>query len=191
MPRGRWCLSALLLSMSLVRPAASEEPPSAEKPPVNRVWGVETSLVFPVKKIYGAKGSYQFWRLGEALAGFALQHWSDEDFHAFPPGQAEAYTLLLGYRQFLWRGLHVEVLEWPAYNRFHSHVDNKVYSGLELWMEMYAGYKLRFDVGSVDLFVTPQVGMGFGVAKQKKWPEENLKNAGLSFVPNLLVGVQF
>ncbi|MFH0901601.1 MAG: hypothetical protein V2A73_13315 [Pseudomonadota bacterium] len=187
-------LLATVLAMSFVSSAAGEEPPAVNQAPTGKRWGVETSVVFPVVHIYELHGSYRFWSHGEALAGFALQRWSEDDFDdTFPPGQAEAYTLLMGYRQFIWKGLHAEVMLFPAYNRFHSHVDNKVYSGPELWVESYVGYTFRIEVGGVNLVIVPQMGLGFAVWHQTKWPKEDeyMANAGMTAVPNLLVGAEF
>ncbi len=187
-----WQVVALAVACIGAQPALGAESGDAEQVRSSRKWGIETSLVFPLVNIYVLRGSYLIWDHGEVLIGAALQRWSNDEFD-FASGQAEAYTLLLGYRQYLWRGLHLEVMLFPSYNRFHSNVDNRVYAGLELWMEMYVGYKFRFEVSGVGLFVVPQVGFGLGVAKQKEWPQENLPTGldRLMFVPNILVGVEF
>ncbi len=180
-------------------PQSTEQTEStvAEAPPETaRAWGVETSLVYPFINIYYLLGSYAFWRSGEALFGLGLQRWSDKTTSGFdklfPPGRAEAYTVLLGYRQFLWRGLHVEAVFFPAYNRWHSYLDGQIYSGLEVWVEAHFGYKFRYEAWGVVLCAIPQLGLGTGVWKQKTWPGED-SPSGLDrfqFVPNVILGVE-
>jgi hypothetical protein len=170
---------------------------AGQSPETARVWGIETSLVYPFVEIYYLLGSFAFWRHGEALFGIGVQRWSNDTTSGFeklfPPGRAEAYTVLLGYRQFLWRGLHIEVLLFPAYNRWRSHVDRKTYSGLELWAEAHLGYKFRLEAFGIVLCAIPQVGLGTGIWKQTAWPGED-SLAGLDrfqFVPNVIIGAEF
>jgi hypothetical protein len=101
-------------------------------------WSVETSLTFPTARIYMAKASYRASKKIDLGVGVAFQNW--ENVETAPRGQSNAWTLLVSYRQYLWRGLHVEAELWPAHNRFESYVDGLTYSGLEMWAEYKVGY---------------------------------------------------
>lgn len=147
-------------------------------------WGFGTSLSYPVgASIYMFQFSYSAWSMGDVLVGYAFQHWNDQ-------GQANAQTLLLGYRQFIWRGLHAEVELWPAYNPFESSVDGKTYSGFELWVSARVGYRFDFKVDGHELFVLAQPSVGVGVARQNRWPK---MGSGFHpiFEPQLIVGTRF
>ncbi len=147
-------------------------------------WGFGTSLTYPIgASIYMVQLSYSAWSMGDVLVGYAFQHWNDQ-------GQANAQTLLLGYRQFIWRGLHTEVELWPAYNPFESSVDGKTYSGFELWVSARIGYRFDFNVYGHELFVLAQPSLGVGVARQNRWPK---MGSGFhpTWEPQLIVGTRF
>ncbi len=168
----------------------TDEPVADQPADDGHKWAIETSATFPLVRIYILQASYAFWDHGEVVFGVGLQRWREGSIGP-APGQAEAYTALLGYRQYLWRGLHVESMFFPAYNRFHSSIDGETYPGLELWGEAYVGYKLGFKVGKLPLFVTPQPGIGFSIARQNKWPGyEDVPIYNPIFVPQVLVGIE-
>ncbi len=145
-------------------------------------WGFGTSLTYPVESIYMVQGSYSLWDMGDVLAGAAFQHWNDK-------GQSNAYTLLLGYRQFIWKGFHTEFELWPAYNRFVSSVDGKTYKGLELWMSFRIGYRLDIELSGREFFILAQPSIGFGAGSTNPWPEN--KGHAAVFEPQVIVGMRF
>jgi hypothetical protein len=151
-------------------------------------WSIETSLTFPIARIYMAKASYRASEASEWGMGAAFQNWKNTD--VAPMGQANAWTVLLSYRRYLWRNLHVEGELWPAYNRFESYVDDQRYSGFELWVEYKIGY--AFDIGS-RFRLNVQPGIGHALWQQERWPDVEYDNLGefvsgsLIFVPQVLV----
>jgi hypothetical protein len=152
-------------------------------------WSVETSLTFPTARIYMAKASYRASKKIDLGVGVAFQNW--ENVETAPRGQSNAWTLLVSYRQYLWRGLHVEAELWPAHNRFESYVDGLTYSGLEMWAEYKVGYVFHL---SPRLHVIPQPGIGHAVWMQTRWPDfgdgsyGEMVRGSLIFVPQVLVG---
>lgn len=150
----------------------------------NKLWGLGTSITYPMARIYMIQASYSSWQYGDVLCGVAYQNWENDQ------GRSHAYTLLLGYRQFVWRGLHAEVELLPAYNPFHSLVDGKTYTGLELWMSLRIGYRFDFELVDKDFFILVQPGMGFGVARQNRWPDMENNNKPI-FEPQLITGIRF
>lgn len=165
---------------------ASSRIPLADPTPGR--WSVETSLTFPLARIYMVKGSYRSSDAAELGVGIALQNW--ENTEGAPLGQSNAWTLLLSYRRYLWRGLHAEVELWPAYNRFESYVDDQTYRGLELWVEYKVGYAVDLSP-RLSLYVQP--GVGHALWMQTRWPDLNhdsfgeLVSGSLIFVPQVLV----
>lgn len=157
-------------------------------------YSIETSLTFaPFAKIYMLKTSFRISKHNELGFGIAFQNWKNGT--KSPRGQAHAYTLLISYRYYIWKNLHVEVEFWPAYNQFKSYTDNKIYKGLELWVEYKIGYKFNFKKNN--LYLNLQPGLAHGIWMQNKWPEfknystkEMIKNS-LVFVPQILFGMNF
>ena len=147
-------------------------------------WGIGTSITYPLAEIYMIQVSYSPWESGDILFGAAYQNWENDQ------GRSHAYTFLLGYRQFLWGGIHTEIELWPAYNPFHSSVDGEIYTGFELWMSIRIGYKFEFELASNEFFVLLQPSIGFGVARENPWPDKE-ENDQAIFEPQLVVGIRF
>lgn len=148
-------------------------------------WGVGISLTYPLAPIYEAQLSYSPWNGGELLTGFAYQNWENDQ------GTSHAYTLLAGYRQYVWQGLHLEVELWPAWNPFLSKLDGKTYDGLELWTSLRVGYRLAARLGGREYFLLAQPSMGFGVARQNRWPDMGRGFSDAVFEPQAILGTSF
>jgi len=157
---------------------ASEAPVDISKP-----WSVGVSVTYPLgANIWEIQFSYGLWDYGEILIGGAYQNWTNE------LGTAHGSTLLLGYRQYLWNGFHVEAEFWPAWNPFDSSVDGKTYSGFDLWCSFRAGYRLDVPVAGQDFFVLIQPSLGFGLARQNPWPGMPPSPSAPMFEPQLITG---
>jgi hypothetical protein len=182
-----YSLLFMLMVVILAVPLAAQD----IQPP-NR-WSLESSLTFaPLARIYMLKGSYRLSERTELGFGPAFQNWKNTD--EVPRGQANAYTLLLSYRYFIYNNFHVELELWPAYNHFHSFVDGTTYKGLELWVEYKAGYKATL---TDHLYINFQPGIAHGLWMQNRWPEFKEDSAAefikksIVFVPQILVGYSF
>lgn len=174
-------------------PSALMDAPGAVTPVADRSkWSVETSLTFPTARIYMVKAGYRISDRNELGIGAAFQNWKNEDQD--PLGQANAWTVLLSYRRYLWRNLNVEVELWPAYNLFESFVDGRTYKGFEMWVEYKAGY--RFDL-TRNLSLNLQPGLGHAVWVQHRWPGLEDKStreflrSSIIFVPQALIAWRF
>lgn len=149
------------------------------------LWGIGTSVTYPLgNQIYMGQGSYSIWNHGDLLFGFAYQNWKNDE------GRSHAYTLLAGYRQFLWKGLHSEIELWPAYNPFRSSVDGKTYCGCELWVSVRVGYRFDMTIAGQDFFILAQPSLGFGIARQNRWPGMG-HGFNAVFEPQLIIGYRF
>lgn len=188
------CFAAITLASSVALALGEASPPVVEQAtrqasgPVgthgsSSKWGLGTSATYPINSIYMVQLSYSVWSMGDVLTGYAYQHWFDQ-------GRSHAHTLILGYRQFIWRGLHAEVELWPAYNPFKSSVDGKTYSGVELWVSARVGYRFDFKVIGRELFILPQPSLGLGLARQNRWPKMGTGYTPI-FEPQLIVGARF
>ncbi len=163
----------------------------AQKNEDNR-WTIETSMTFPIVRIYMVKAGYHITERSELGFGFAFQNWENED--ESPKGQAHAYTLLLSYRYYFWRNFNAEIELWPAWNHFDSYVDGKTYRGPELWVEYKLGYNWNF---SQRFQLNLQPGIGHVIWLQQNWPDVQKRPYGefvrgsVIFVPQVLLGFKF
>lgn len=171
-------MSLLLMCSSAYGQIVDSRTVKKDKP-----WGVGTSITYPLADIYMVQGSYSACKSGDILFGVAYQNWKNDQ------GRARAYTLLLGYRQYIWKGIHTEIELWPAYNPFHSFVDGQTYAGAELWMSLRIGYRQEFNLANNDFFLLAQPSIGFGVVRDNPWPEKG-KDDKAVFEPQVLLGIR-
>ncbi|TVQ20269.1 MAG: DUF3575 domain-containing protein, partial [Bacteroidetes bacterium] len=155
-------------------------------------WSVETSLTFPMVRIYMLKFSYRHSDRAELGFGPAFQNWKNTDESFI--GQANAYTLVLSYRYYFWKNFNAEIEFWPAWNHFNSFVDGKTYKGPELWVEYKVGYKWDF---ARRFYLNIQPGIGHALYLQQDWPGVDKEPYGkfvresVIFVPQILMGFNF
>ncbi|MDD2230981.1 MAG: hypothetical protein PHY48_16460 [Candidatus Cloacimonetes bacterium] len=171
-------ISLLMMCSSTYGQDVNNGPVKTDKP-----WGIGTSITYPMADIYMVQGSYSASKSGDILFGVAYQNWKNDQ------GRARAYTLLLGYRQYIWKGLHTELELWPAYNPFYSFVDGQTYAGAELWMSLRVGYRQDFNLANNDFFILAQPSIGFGVARDNPWPEKEKDDKAI-FEPQVLLGIR-
>jgi hypothetical protein len=153
---------------------------------VDRPWGLEVSPTFLLAPIYMGQATWSAWDHGDVVFGYAFQHMTSNSRGA---GQTHGHSILLGYRQFIWKGLNVEFQAWPTYDRFQSFVDGRTYPGLELWCEAYLGYRFDFQFKGATWYVLPQPGIGWGMYRSNKWPRFS-EAKQVELVPQLILGVR-
>jgi len=109
------------------------------------------------RSLWGAEGGAR----GEAVVGA----YARPDVKHNVVDTIDEYLAIVGYRQYLWRGLHAEALSYVGWARgTRNKIDGKNYSDAVWLAEASAGY--RFPVtsaGPLALYVTPQVGYLVGV----------------------------
>lgn len=148
---------------------------------------IEISPFSPFLKIYAIQYNFLVTKKSELMLGFAYANIEYDE------GRSHAPTLILGYRQFLWNGFHLEYQLWPAYNDYFETTEKKYYSGFELWNEFRTGYQFGFKIGGVHLTVTPQLLCGFGIFPGNK-PDsfmKAVKEEPVFIYPNIFLGVKF
>lgn len=154
-----WCVLAIVL-IALPRIAAAQETAAAERlPGWDRVTLDVSPFMMPIG-FYGFRLTAPVTGGGRVIGGYMYQNFEND------LGQAHAQTLLVGWQQYLWRGLEVEVELWPSYNRWHSSLDGNIYRGFDLWAEGRIGYRFDFRTAGVDWYLLPQVLYGKGVWMQ-------------------------
>lgn len=123
---------------------------------------IEVSPISPFIRIYAVHYGYMLTPRDELVVGPAYMN-IRYDF-----GHTNAAALILGYRRYLWKNLHLEYQLWPIYDWFWEAGEEKVYPSFDLWNEARLGYRFDFHLGEVQLYVTPQWAFGFGLYAQNK-----------------------
>jgi len=144
-------------------------------------WSVATSLTYPVARIYQVHISYNPGGNHEYIFGPAYQNFKSGSI------TSNAVTLILGYRYYVWKNLHLEVELWPAYNPMYSDVTESYYRGVELWGEIKIGYKFSFYRNQ---FIQPSPGIGFGILRTNKPPKFNEDINSPVLAPQLIIGLK-
>jgi hypothetical protein len=133
-------------------------------------WGVEAELVqpwIPTVHIFTAQVVRTLWSRaggarGDLRVGVYLRPRVDHDIVE----TIDEYLLTAGYRQYVWRGLHLDVgvLAGWAYGT-RNKIDGMDYSNPAVLVEGLAGYRavLWRPQRGVGVYVAPQVGVLAGV----------------------------
>lgn len=133
-------------------------------------WGIETEMVQPFIPGVGIikfVGSYQPENIiadkkTELL--FGLYFRPNVGNHDVVE-EIDEYLTLLGFRQYLWKGLHIEAMNYLGYAwGTKNKIDGKDYADVAWLAEISVGYKFEvMSVGNSNLYVLPQFGFMKGI----------------------------
>ena len=146
-------------------------------------WSISTSLTFPLARIYTLHLSYMFADNNELFFGPCFQNFSHDSFTVY------AYTLILGYRHYFWKGLFAEAELYPAYNSIWSKVTESYYPGYEMWGEFKVGYKI--PLWNSKYYLQPAPGIGFGFFRTNSPPNYYKEIESPIFIPQVIIGMEF
>lgn len=184
-------LGLLLISSSLS---------AQESPQPRRKWGVELNLLWPIfpGNIYKGQVTYETWRNGE-LAGdvFAGLHLRPFEFRE-AEGDFANYALTFGYRQFLWKGLHLELYQafGPGFNRNNAS-DGQDYTSWDYELGLSVGYRWEFlskarrKTAKVSPYLSTQQGFYYLAAQSNPHPIIDQTAERPFYVGTLNLGVLF
>jgi len=127
---------------------------------------LEANLVWPFVpgiEIYQLRVPVTIWQndkmKGDLVFGTTIRPSVTDDENA---EKFSEYGLGLGYRHYIWKGLHIEPTVYFSYAKEEENKkDGKDYEGLAITTELYAGYK--FDLLSrnmFDMYTIVQGGIG-------------------------------
>jgi hypothetical protein len=150
--------------------------------------GIEASPLSPVMNIYGVLYSYGITR-NDYLVGGPVYMRIKYDF-----GNTNAWALIVGYRRYLWKNLHIEYQLYPTYDDFYESVEKIVYPSFDLWNEFRLGYRCDFKIKQAPLYMNIQWPLGFGLYASNK--PESFKKAEnedrfFYFPPMIFLGARF
>lgn len=149
---------------------------------------VDFSPISPLIKIYGVHYNYKLNEKDELITGLGYMN-----IH-FDFGNTNSPALILGYRRYLWRNLHLEYQLWPCYDEFWEKNERKIYKSFDVWNEFRLGYQFNFRISRLPLYTSVQWPFGFGLYasnKPESFKEHEKSNRFFYQFPLLFVGFRF
>lgn len=139
--------------------------------------GVETDILWPFfPGLTRTQATITLWQdgdvKGDLLVGINSFFPDDRETE----GRFSEYSIVTGYRQYLWQGLHVEFSQSTGMGMLDNHVTTgKSYKSYDWAVTGYIGYKFElttFNSTSVikSLYLIPQFGIERVIYKSNPWP---------------------
>jgi len=155
-----------------------------------KYWSVETSVVWPVYPgIFKLNFVRQVWEkktfAGEAGIGLNIQPERSQPDEGF---FSEEFITVF-YRQYFWKGLHIQIENNFAYGRLRDFpATGQDYESFAIFHDFCAGYRfVLLKRHKVALTLNPQAGGGFTSYVNDSWP----RSEGPYWLVNLLAGIHF
>jgi hypothetical protein len=150
----------------------------------NGKWSAEYSIGGTIFEIYAAQVLYKISDNSQIIFGPCFQNYKNDQ------GRANAYTFLIGYRHTFLKNITIDYELFPAYNEFESSIDGEIHKGYEVYSELRPGYKINFSIGKTNLYILPQLTIGYGIWTNNKWPDFD-KQPNPALMGNLWFGIDF
>ena len=162
--------------------------------------GVEVNLLWPIYpgNVYKGQVTNEAWRRNE-LAGDVYLGWHIRPFE-FPEDEGDFanYALTFGYRQFLWKGLHLELYQafGPGFNR-NNVIDGQDYTSWDYELGLLAGYRWelfspeRRQTAKVSPYISTQHGFYYLAAQSNPHPIVGFTGEEPFYVGTLNLGIKF
>jgi hypothetical protein len=142
----------------------------AQTEPQERKFAIETDVLWPflvqstrthfVVKLW-QKGNLR----GDAYVGLNIDFPRDRETE----GRFADYSMASGYRQYFWKGLHLEFSQTTGLGVLQNHVTTgKTYNSFDWLVTGYIGYK--FEFAKKKLYILPQFGVAGVIYKSNPWP---------------------
>ena len=150
---------------------------------------IETSPMTPLGDVYSLQYNYKIRPTSELILGLAYVNIAYDEV-----GNNSAPSMIVGYRKFLWRTLHIQYELWPGIDRFYESNEDENYTGFQVWNEFRIGYQFDFKIKSQSLYTSLQWPLGFYLHKGNKpesFVEYEKENRFFYDVPLLYVGMRF
>jgi hypothetical protein len=156
-------------------------------------FGLETDILWPfIVQATRTHFTINLWEKGnlrgDVYAGVNIDFPRDRETE----GRFADYSLASGYRQYFWKGLHLEFSQTTGLGVLENHVTTgKTYNSFDWLITGYVGYK--FEFAKQKLYVMPQFGVARVVYKSNPWPiyEDNTLTKEVGESPFMLGSLRF
>jgi hypothetical protein len=166
---------------------------SAQNEQKESTFSLETDILWPfivsASRTHFVVNIWQNGNLrGDIYAGVNIDFPRDRETE----GRFADYSLATGYRQYFWKGLHVEFSQTTGLGVLQNHVTTgKTYNSFDWLVTGYAGYK--FEFARKKLYIIPQFGIARVIYKSNPWPiyEDNTLTKEVGESPFMLGSLRF
>lgn len=146
----------------------------------------------PVMGIYAIHFTYKFSLNNALIVAPSYMNIKYKNIeHTNAPG------IILGYRRYLWKNLHIDYQLMPMFDRYYEENEHKTYPwGFDLWNEFRLGYEFDFYIRKTPLFINFQWPLGFALYSDPKGKPESFKEKARKsplfyFPPLFFLGIRF
>jgi hypothetical protein len=156
-------------------------------------YGIETDILWPF--FPGATRTHftiKLWEKGHFRGDIYVGINVDFPKNRETEGRFADYSIASGYRQYFWKGLHLEFSQTTGLGVLQNHVTTgQTYYGFDWLISGYVGYKVEFF--RKKLYVIPQFGVAGVIYKSNPWPiyEDNTLTKEIGEAPFLLGSLRF
>ncbi len=156
-------------------------------------FGIETDILWPfIVQATRTHFVYKIWQKGhlrgDVYAGINI----DFPRNRATEGRFADYSIASGYRQYFWKGLHLEFSQTTGLGVLQNHVTTgKTYNSFDWLGTGYIGYK--FEFAKKKLYVIPQFGIAQVLYKSNPWPiyEDETLTKEVGETPFMLGSLRF
>ena len=156
-------------------------------------FGLERDILWPfIVQTTRTHFTIKLWQKGnlrgDIYAGVNIDFPRDRETE----GRFADYSLATGYRQYFWKGLHLEFSQTTGLGVLENHVTTgKTYNSFDWLITGYVGYK--FEFAKQKIYVIPQFGVAGVVYKSNPWPiyEDNTLTKEVGESPFMLGSLRF
>jgi hypothetical protein len=189
------CITVFALSMLIAITSYAQQTNAPSKK-----WGAEINFLWPIfpGNIYKGQATYEAWRNND-LAGdiFVGVHIRPFEFRE-EEGDFSNYALTFGYRQYIWKGLHVELYNafGPGFNRNNA-INGRDYTSWDYEFGVLAGYRWEFlsqekrQSSKFSPYLSMQHGFYYLAAQSNPHPIVDFTGEKPIYVGTLNFGVRF
>ncbi len=183
------CGLLLLLSLTPATLPAQEANPAPADTLNN---SIDFSPMSPLFRIYVLNYSYRITPSSDIFFGPYYANIKFKDI-----GNTDAPGFTVGYRQYIWKGVHLEYQLIPQWDHFYEENEKKTYPlGFDLWNEFRLGYTWNFELWSQPAFINFQWPFGFALysdrsAKPESFKKHADKEPYFYFPPMFFLGIRF
>jgi hypothetical protein len=106
---------------------------------------VDLCPVSPLIDIYGVHYNRKITPKDELIIGLAYMNIKVK-YEGLKIGETHSPGLIVGYRRYVWKNLHVEYQLWPCYDKYYETAEQKYYKSFDIWNEFRVGYQFDFKI---------------------------------------------
>jgi hypothetical protein len=156
-------------------------------------YSIETDILWPI--FPGATRTHftiKLWQKGDLRGDVYAGINVDFPQKRETEGRFADYSIASGYRQYFWKGLHLEYSQTTGLGVLQNHVTTgKTYNSFDWLATGYIGYKFEFP--GKKLYVLPQFGVARVIYKSNPWPiyEDNTLTKEVGETPFMLGSLRF